>query len=107
MSQLSNISEKYINFYTKCGLFAVSPYYLLIKGIVKETDLQSPQFIKEALTASVVCSLLSFIVPVLPLLTSLTMTLASFVATVAVMTMFISYPIALIQDCVEPNALTL
>lgn len=105
MSKLLTLSGTYGSFFWGCTKFAVSPYTQTFKAIATSGNHNDPvELITNSIAAGVVCGMLTFVVPVLPVIAAFTFFLASIAMLLAVSTMFITYPIALIADgCALPS----
>lgn len=93
MSKTSSLNQFYGSFFLKCGAFAVSPYLLILNAFMDA----NPKT-EELVLGAAVCVVLSTVVPVLPAITSITFAIASFAASIGVVSMFLSYPIVLLAD---------
>lgn len=93
MSHTRDLTLGYVRFFAKTFDFAVSPYTWTFEAAGRRTR---GHF--DLLSATLAVGLLTFVAPVLPALFSVTSTLASLAASIAVASMFVLYPIALIQD---------
>lgn len=101
MSATPSLSRFYGSFFWGCTQFAVSPYtntfFAIAKGRTHQED-------KNYIAAGVVCGILTFLVPILPVLTSFTFSLASIAMILAAASMFLTYPIAILADaCIPKN----
>ena len=100
MSMTQDVTRGYASFFLECGKFAVSPYTGTFFGIAKpSSSRQEPNFVAAAL----ITGILTFVIPVLPALFSLTCAIASVAVSLAVASMFLLYPIALLTDAFEPS----
>ncbi|CDZ77745.1 hypothetical protein BN59_02035 [Legionella massiliensis] len=101
MPAVRSLTEFYASFFTKTALFAVSPYTLTFAAFL---DSRNPKT-EELLLGVAACVILSTVVPVLPWITSITFAIAGFAMSVALASMFIAYPVALIMDALEPDTI--
>lgn len=97
MSATRTLTNGYVGFFINCGSFAVSPYTYTFKAMAMDergnyTDI-APAFLTVAI--------LTFAVPILPALCSMTTALASVAVSLAVASMFILYPFALCIDTLD------
>lgn len=99
MSAVRSLTDFYASFFTKTALFAVSPYTLTVAAFL---DSRNPKS-QDLLLGVAACVILSTVVPVLPWITSITFAIAGFAMSVALASMFIAYPVALIMDALEPD----
>ncbi len=91
MSKTLSLSNAYGSFFVGCGTLAISPYLIPLRST-------SPA------AAVIICSILTFAVPVLPFLTSITMGIATIAMALAACSMFLTYPFALIADACESDS---
>lgn len=103
MSATLSLSSAYGSFFWGCTKFAVSPYTNTFFGIANPKDARFKDIIPNVAAAAVICGVLTFVVPVLPVLASITFSLASIAMTLAVASMFVAYPLALIADAFTPH----
>ena len=90
-----DVSRIYAHFFWKCAEFALSPYIMMFNVIAAPDENGGEENVA---AAAVIVGLLTFVVPVLPMLASFTIPLASIAMSLAIASMFIVYPIALIFD---------
>lgn len=90
MSHSSNLLGFYGNFFRKSTIFAVSPYPIAFRAAAGDREEYGAGF--------VACGILTFIVPVLPLITLGTTTLAIIALLVAAASALVTFPGALILD---------
>ncbi|HAT9398437.1 hypothetical protein [Legionella pneumophila] len=98
MSLTLSLGQKYGSFFWGCTKFAISPYTNTFLSIVKSKEVEETDCLSKALAASIVCGILTFVVPVLPVLCAFTFTLSSIAMLLAVASMFVTYPIAILGD---------
>ncbi len=96
MSATLRLSGSYASFFWKCTKFAVSPYTNTFMSIVN--DEKEDPIINRIIAATAVTGILTFVVPVLPVLSAFTFALASIGMLLAVGTMFATYPVAVLAD---------
>lgn len=103
MSKLLTLSSTYGSFFWGCTKFAVSPYTQTFKAIATSgNNNDSVELIANSVAAAVICGMFTFVVPVLPVLATFTFALASIAMLLAVATMFVTYPVALLADACTP-----
>ena len=95
MSSTLSLTRGYGSFFLGCAKFAVSPYTNTFMAIANDRDRRELQNVA---AAAIVCGILTFVVPVLPMIASFTFALASIAMSLAIASMFITYPIALLSD---------
>jgi hypothetical protein len=105
MSALLKLSNKYGSFFWRCSKFAVSPYTNTFMAIACNNGKKQDDSFDNIIPAAIIVGVLTFVVPVLPVLATFTFALASIAMLLAVATMFVSYPIALLADaCLSPES---
>lgn len=103
MSVTRSLTQGYGSFFWGCAKFAVSPYTHTFMAIAREEKGRDPNHLTHATEAAIVCGILTFVVPILPVITSFTCMLASIAISLAVATMFLTYPVGLLVDvCNSP-----
>lgn len=90
------LGRKYGSFFWGCTKFAFSPYISTFKWIAN--DDQNPNHCNAMVDAAAVTALFTFVVPILPALSSITFALASIAMLLATASMFITYPVAILTD---------
>ncbi len=104
MSKTLSLSRTYGSFFWGCTKFAVSPYthtFLAVAGTGAQD--KAEDCLANVAAATAVCGILTFIVPILPALSSITCTIASIAMLLATASMFVTYPFALIADGCNPS----
>jgi hypothetical protein len=102
MSATLSLSRTYGSFFWGCTKFAVSPYTNTFMAIAN--DKNNEDLITNIIAATIVTSVLTFVVPVLPVFATVTFAMASVAMLLAVATMFATYPIAILADaCTAPE----
>ena len=96
MSYFDDLNKGYFSFFKRAAQVAVCPYTGTFNAIYRGNDDNIP-------AAAVITGVLTFIVPVLPTLFSFTFELAIIASTLAVASMFLLYPLALLGDCVSSS----
>ncbi len=96
MSATKSLTHFYGSFFGKCAQVAIYPY-LVTMGAFMDSNPDEDDLI----LGLGVCLFLSTVVPILPALTSFTFALASFGACLAIASMFIAYPVALLSDALD------
>lgn len=94
MSKTLSLSAGYGSFFWGCTKFAISPYTTTFMAIAKDGN----DVLMNLIAASVVTGILTFVVPILPALTSFTFSLASVAMLLGVASMFVTYPLAVLAD---------
>ena len=109
MSATLSLSRGYGSFFWNCTKFAVSPYTNTFLSIANPGSRNSRDLddcangVDNVISAAVVCGILTFVVPVLPILASFTFTFASIAMLLAVSSMFLTYPFAVLADACNPQ----
>jgi len=98
MSMTSDLVKGYGRFFEGAARFAVSPYTATFFSIGRQGN---GSF--DPVTAGLAVAALTFVVPVLPTLFSITGSLAMVGASIAIASMFILFPCALIWDLITGN----
>ena len=101
MSALRRISRGYGFFISKSLEFSVSPYTEVFKSVA--LDDQERYSNDRAIAAAIVCAVFTFVVPVLPVLTTITATIAAVAITLALFSMLVTLPLALLADICLPS----
>lgn len=96
-SAVRRATESYGSFFVGCAAFAISPYLLTLRAFVNSKPAKTEDLVLGAAT----CLFLSTVVPILPTITSITFTIAAFAMSVALASMFLIYPIALLNDALD------
>ncbi len=104
MSSILSLSQGYGSFFWGCTKFAVSPYINTFSATAKSCEKDGNDPFTSLIAASVVTGLLTFVVPILPVLATFTFALASIAMLLAVASMFVTYPFAALADaCISDN----
>lgn len=104
MSKLLSLSSAYGSFFWGCTKFAISPYTNTFLSIASSGNQNSlDDTCNNVAAAGIVCGVLTFVVPVLPVLASITFAFASIAMLLAVASMFATYPLALLVDACTPS----
>ena len=104
MSNTLLLGRSYGSFFWGCTKFAVSPYthtFLAFAGNGRNT--KPEDCFANVAAATIITGILTFVIPVLPALASITFALASVAMLLAVASMFVTYPLALIADGCNPT----
>lgn len=101
MSNTRDLTMFYGRFFLNCGRFAVSPYTLTIDAFQTTAENQ-PRKTEDLVFGIGACLFLTFAVPVLPVFADITFAIAGFAMSCAIASMFVTYPIALICDALQP-----
>ncbi|EHL31580.1 hypothetical protein [Legionella drancourtii] len=96
-SAISKATVSYGSFFVGCAAFAISPYLLTLRAFVNS----KPAKTEDLVLGAAACIFLSTVVPILPTITSITFTLAAFAMSVALASMFLIYPLALLNDALD------
>lgn len=97
MPAVRSLTRFYGSFFLSCASFSVCPY-LMTAGAFIDSDHPKTE---ELLLGVGVCIFLSTVVPILPAITSVTFALAAFAASLALASMFIAFPLALLSDALD------
>lgn len=97
MTATGSLTKFYASAFFKCGEVALCPYILTLKAFY---DPERPRN-EDLIMGAAACVLLSTLVPILPTLTTITLTIAAFGACLALASMFVAYPIALLIDAMD------
>ncbi|MBL7525109.1 hypothetical protein [Legionella bononiensis] len=100
MSATLSLSRGYGSFFWGCTKFAISPYTNTFMAIANDKDYDA---VTNILAASVVTGILTFVIPVLPIFASFTFAIASLGMLLAVATMFVTYPVAVLADACDSS----
>jgi hypothetical protein len=103
MSSLLSLSGGYGSFFWGCTKFAVSPYTNTFSSIANAGGSGYNKAAENFIGAAVICGVLTFVVPVLPVLAAFTFALASIAMLLAVASMFLTYPCAAVIDACSPS----
>lgn len=102
MSFTYELSKGYGSFFLGCTQFAVSPYTKTFMAIAQPNQCNNgDELIANALAATVIVGILTFSIPVLPAIASVTFALSSIAMLTAVASMFVTYPAAILADIVS------
>ena len=98
MSATRDLTKFYVNFFLGATDIAWYPYTrtFLAAGSNPHGEFDFP-------TAFLAVGILTFVVPILPVIFSVTSAIASVAVSLAVASMFLSYPAALLCDVINPN----
>lgn len=99
MSSTRSLTGFYGSFFWGCVEVAVCPYSLTIQAFMDSSEPRTEDF----LLGVGACVFLSTLVPVLPSITTVTFAIASFAISLALASMFIAYPIAILADAIESS----
>lgn len=102
MSALLKLSQNYGSFFWECTKFAVSPYTNTFMAIANPDSNNKDECMGNIVAASLIVGVLTFVVPVLPVLSLITFALASIAMLLAVASMFVTYPVAILTDACTP-----
>ena len=97
MSHTSDLINGYGHFFVNAAKFAFSPYTATFCGVGDTCDGFDP------IAATIAVGVLTFVVPVLPTLFSITASLAMAAAAIAIASMFFLFPAAFIADLMTGN----
>lgn len=100
MSSIVGLTRGYGRFFVDCAKFAVCPYTNTFMSIAE--DKRGSNTGNVAL-AGLVCGLLTFAVPVLPIVTSFTATFAAIAMCLAAVSMCFTYPLAWLNDACDDS----
>lgn len=100
MSSVLRLTRGYGRFFVGCGEFAISPYTNTFMNIAEDKHGSNTQNVAAAFLA---CGLLTFVVPVLPIVTAFTATLAGIAMCIAAASMCFTYPFAWIDDACDDS----
>ncbi len=115
MSSTRSLTRGYGSFFLGCADLAVLPYTGTFMAIASGRDgdrlnltctgasmamaIASGRLDRtNVAAAAIVCGILTFVVPVLPMIAKFTFAMASIAMSLAIASMFITYPIALLSD---------
>lgn len=99
MSATRDLTKFYGSFFVKCGIVSISPYLLTLDAFINSKPAKTEDLVLGAAT----CIFLSTVVPILPSITSITIAMALFAASLALASMFLAYPIALCIDAANDS----
>lgn len=102
MSNTSRLNARYGSFFLNCAEFAVSPYTVPFLAIA-EPDNHDAHRTERFVAAAVITAALTFVVPILPAIASVTFNIAAFLIIMAAASAIIAYPIAMISDALSEN----
>ncbi|MCL9684277.1 hypothetical protein [Legionella maioricensis] len=103
MSATQSLSRGYGSFFWGCTKFAVSPYTNTFMAIAREGNGRGAEGLENVVAAAAVCGILTFVVPVLPVITTFTLALASIAMLLAAASMFLTYPLAVLADTCDSS----
>jgi hypothetical protein len=110
MSKILSLNRKYGSFFMGCGKFAFSPYTNTFMTIANPHKSKTDDEFTELknvpanlAAATIVTGVLTFIFPVLPILTSITSFIAAMALLLAIASMCVTYPIALAADACDSS----
>ncbi|MFT4059958.1 MAG: hypothetical protein QM652_10470 [Legionella sp.] len=95
----NELTKFYGRFFWGCGKVAIAPYKTVLTG---GRDFKNCTA-EDLFAGAVACVVLSTVVPILPALTSITWAVAFVAASLALASMFITYPTAILLDAFEPR----
>lgn len=98
MSATRSLTNFYGSFFLGCGQVAVSPYILTLNAFMS-----SQPKTEDLILGIGACIFFSTVVPILPEITSFTFAVATFAASLALASMFVSYPISILMDALNPE----
>jgi mannose/fructose/N-acetylgalactosamine-specific phosphotransferase system component IID len=105
---VSELNNAYASFFSKAGKFAISPYTAAFYdtcGLSRE-DQDDTSWIVRAMVGGPICAALT-VIPVLPIATAVTASLALASAIIAALSALIAYPVAAVMDAfLSPTAPT-
>ena len=99
MSATKEVTIQYGRFFINCGRFAISPYTRVFFGVASDGRGHYPDIIPAAL----IVGFLTFAIPLLPALFAVTSALAAVAVSLAIASMFILYPCALVMDACDTS----
>ena len=94
------LTNKYISFFTGCADFAISPY---TKTFLKLAEPTHQGDHADYIGAMLITGILTVAIPVLPAIFAVTSALAMVAFSLAIATMFLLYPCALVLDLLTPS----
>jgi len=97
MSATRSLTKFYGSFFLHCADVALCPYTVTLGAFM---DPLQPKT-EELILGVGACVVLSTLVPVLPTLCSITFAVAAFAMSLALASMFIAYPIAILADAID------
>ena len=97
MSATGSLTKFYGSFFLGCVDLAVCPYTFTLGAFLDPNEPKTEQLV----LGVAACVVLSVVVPILPTITSITFAIAMFAASLALASMFIAYPIALLADALD------
>ncbi|MDR3502808.1 MAG: hypothetical protein P4L79_09515 [Legionella sp.] len=98
MSATRSLTNFYGSFFLGCAEVAVSPYSLTLNAFMG-----SQPKTEDLILGIGACVFFSTIVPILPEVTSFTFAVAAFAASLALASMFVTYPISILMDALNPD----
>lgn len=98
MTATRSLTKFYGSFFLGCGQVAASPYLLTLNAFM---DSQPKK--EDLILGIAACVFFSTVVPILPEVASFTFAVAAFAASLALATMFVTYPISILMDALNPE----
>lgn len=98
MSATRSLTKFYGSFFLGCGELSISPYLLTLNAFMRSQPKE-----EDLILGIGACIFFSTIVPILPQVTAFTFAVASFAASMALASMFVTYPLAIFADAVTPD----
>lgn len=99
MTATRSLTNFYGSFFLGCTKLAICPYTETLRAFMDPQRLRT----EELMLGVAACIVLTTVVPVLPTLTSFTFTIALFAASLAMASMFLAYPFAILADALAPS----
>lgn len=104
MSNILSLTRSYGFFFRDCAKFAISPYTDTFSKIANADRNERSEYLKNIGAATVICGIFTFVIPILPVLTALTCAFSAIAVLLAVSSLFITYPLAIVIDvCDAPD----
>lgn len=103
MSATQSLTRGYGSFFWGCTKFAVSPYTNTFMALAREGNGRGAEGLENVVAGAVLCGILTFVVPVLPVITTFTFALASIAMLLAAASMFLTYPVAVVADACDSS----
>ncbi|CEG58890.1 hypothetical protein [Legionella fallonii] len=104
MSNTLALTTGYSSFFRDCAKFAISPYTTTFFGIANAGNGSKAESLDNLAAATVMSGILTFVIPILPVLTTITCVFAAIGVFLAVGSLFITYPCAIAADiCGAPD----
>lgn len=98
MTNISALNQFYLKTIRKLAIIGVFPYAATFSCIA------SPEYeIKPVNIAAgaAVCAILTFVIPILPIATAITLCIAKIGLILAAASMLFAYPVAMVKDCIN------